>query len=155
MIDLRPITPDNHIEARKIAVHPQQERFVASIDKSLADAYVWKDAMVRIAFENDQPVGYIVVFPFDDGGQRIVNIVRIMIDARFQGRGLGRELLDRTLDWIGTLTPNVDLIRISTLPDNEIALGLYGRAGFTERGIEDGEVALYRPGTSINTVEIP
>ena len=145
MIELRPITPDNHIEARKIAVRPEQERFVASIDKSLADAYVWKDAMLRIAFEDDQPVGYVTVFPFDDDGQRVVNIVRLMVDARFQGKGLGRELLARTVDWIGTFAPSVDLVRISTLPDNEVALGLYKNTGFTERGIEDGEVALYRP----------
>ena len=145
MIDLRPITPDNHIEARRIAVRPEQERLVASIDKSLADAYVWKDALVRIAFEGDRPVGYVTVFPFDDDGQRVVNIVRLMIDARFQGKGLGRQLLERTVHWIGTFTPNVDLVRISTLPDNQVALRLYKSTGFTERGIEDGEVALYRP----------
>ncbi len=144
MIDLRPITPDNHIDARKLAVHPEQERWVASIDKSLADAFVWQDSIFRVAFDNDLPVGFILVFPFDQTGKRIVNIVRLMIDARFQGRGLGRELLNETLDWIGSFIPAVDNIRISTMPENTVALALYTSAGFVERGIEDGEIALYR-----------
>ena len=74
----------------------------------------------------------------------MVNIVRLMLDARFQGRGLGRELLNETLDWISSLAPPVACIRISTLHDNEVALTLYKSGGFQEQGIEEGEIALYR-----------
>lgn len=144
LIDFREITPDNHSEARKLAVRPDQTRFVATIEKTLADAYVYQDAMFRIAFESDVPVGFVMLYPFDKDDQRVVNIVRLMIDARYQGKGLGRALLDKTLGWIDTLSPTADVIRISTLPDNEPALGLYRSAGFQERGIEAGEVALYR-----------
>ena len=35
-------------------------------------------------------------------------------------------------------------VRISTLPDNEAALKLYRESGFEERGVEAGEVALYK-----------
>ena len=128
MIELRPITPENHLQARKLSVRADQERWVASIDKSLADAFVWQGASFRIAYVDDVPVGFILIFPF----------------ARFQGRGLGRELLNETLDWISSLAPPVDCIRISTLPDNEVALTLYKSGGFQERGIEEGEIALYR-----------
>lgn len=143
MIDLRPITPDNHVLARKLAVHPHQEKLVAAIDKSLADAFVYEDALFRVAYEADRPVGYTLVFPFDQDEQRLVNIVRVMIDARYQGRGLGRELLGKTLEWIRSFSPAVDKIRISTLPDNKVALGLYRAAGFVERGTEDGDIAMY------------
>ena len=145
MIELRPITPENHLQARKLSVRADQERWVASIDKSLADAFVWQGASFRIAYVDDVPVGCILIFPFAAGEERVVvNIVRLMIDARFQGRGLGRELLNETLDWISSLAPPVDCIRISTLPDNEVALTLYKSGGFQERGIEEGEIALYR-----------
>ena len=42
------------------------------------------------------------------------------------------------------MTPAPDLLRISTLPENEVALGLYLSMGFEIQGTEDGEVALYR-----------
>ena len=146
-MELRPITPDNHLDARALSVHMEQRRFVATVDKSLADAYVWKDALFRVAYSKAEPVGYVLIFPFEDDAERLVNIVRLMIDARHQNRGLGRELLLTTFDWIQTLTPRVNTIRISTLPDNEIALHLYRSMGFTERGVEDGEIALYKSAT--------
>ncbi len=97
-----------------------------------------------MAFEADEPVGYILVFPFTNNGNRIVNIARLMIDARFQGRGLGRQLLNVALNWISQFSPKVDLVRISTLPDNNIALSLYKKSGFVEERTEDGEIVLYK-----------
>ncbi len=144
MIDLQAITPDNHAAARELSVHPHQTRWVATIDKSLADAYVYKDALFRIAFKDNVPIGYVLIYPFDKEERRVVNIVRLMIDAGLQGKGLGRALLNQTMSWISTLAPPVDTVRISTLPDNEAALSLYRSAGFQEQGTEDGEIALYR-----------
>jgi len=144
MLQLVPIGPDNHLAARALTVDPAQERFVASVDKSLADAYVYQTAEFRIACIDETPVGYVLVFPFQQQARQLVNIVRLMIDARFQGRGHGRQLLQATLEWIGTFSPAVDTIRIATLPDNAAALSLYKSLGFVEQGIEDGEIALYR-----------
>ena len=144
MITLQEITPDNHAIARKMAVHPEQERLVASIDKTLADAFVWKEAIFRVATDGQTPIGYVFVFPFDDDGKHIVNIVRMMIDAERQGKGWGRQLLDETIKWVSTFTPKPDLLRISTLPDNEVALALYKSSEFIEQGIEEGEIALFR-----------
>jgi diamine N-acetyltransferase len=142
MIELRPITPQNHVEARKLAVRQDQQRFIASVDSSLADAFVW-DSIFRVAFEDGVPVGFILLFPFERDRKRLVNVVRLMVDSRYQGRGLGRELLSASLGYLTTFTHRVDIVRISTLPDNEVALALYKGSGFEERGIESGEVALY------------
>jgi len=141
MIKLRDITPDNHVEVRSLAVRPDQERFVATVDKSLADAFVWKDALVKSGYVEDIPVGFVMIFPFEEDGTRIVNIARLLVDAKFQGKGIGRDLLTETLNWIDSLSP--DRIRISTLPENEPALSLYKDVGFIQSGIEDGEIALY------------
>ena len=143
---LRPITPDNQAAIRSLSVSADQSHFVASVEQSLADAYVWKDAVFRGAYHEAEPVGYVMVFPFDREGEQVLNIVRLMIDERFQGRGLGRALLNETLDWIGSFEPPAERIRISTLPDNDVALGLYRSLGFEDSGTEDGEIALYRPG---------
>ncbi len=144
VIELVRITPDNHKAIRALEVRPDQSHLVAGVDASLADAYVWEGALFRGACEDDVPVGYVMVYPFDRDGQRIVNIVRLMVDAAHQGRGVGRAVLNETLSWISAFSPRPDALRISTLPENEVALGLYLSSGFEIRGTEEGEVALYR-----------
>lgn len=143
-VELVRITSNNHKAVRALAVRPDQTHLVAGVDASLADAYVWEGSMFRVALENNIPVGYVMVFPFDRDGQRIVNIARLMVDAQYQGRGLGRQILTETVKWISGFPPRPDALRISTLPENEPALGLYLSMGFEIRGTEDGEVALYR-----------
>ena len=141
-LKLRNITPLNHEQARQLSVFAHQEKFVASIEKTLADAYVWSDALFRLAFEDDHAVGFILVFPFEDDGANVVNIVRLMIDKEHQGRGLGRELLAATLDWIKSFEPVVDEVRISTLLGNAVALDLYRDIGFQDHAIVEGEQVL-------------
>ena len=121
MMDLQPITEQNHAAARKMSVRADQSQFVATIDKSLADAYVYSDSIFRLAISDGTPAGYVLIYPFDRDGKRIVNIVRLMIDARFQGKGLGRSLLTKTLAFVGALSPDVETVRISTLPENKNA----------------------------------
>lgn len=144
MIRLEPITPDNQKAVREMSVREDQQHLVAPVELSLADAYVWKESSFRAAYKDESPVGYVLVFPFTESDQRIVNIVRLMIDARYQGSGLGRALLITTLEWIESFSPVVDKVRISALPENEVALRLYRSEGFEDAGLEDGEVALYR-----------
>ena len=143
MIELRPITPENHRAARRMKVRDDQAHLVAPIESSLADAFVYSTSSFMVAFEGDVPVGYVLVQPFDEDGKRVVNIVRVMIDADHQGRGLGRELLEGTIRWVSAFEPTPERLRISTLPDNAVALGLYRSLGFQARGMEEGEIALY------------
>ena len=144
MIELVPIVPENYAEALKLSVHPEQESLVAGIVQTLADAYVWRESEFRLAVSEGVAVGYLLVFPFERQGQRLVNIVRVMIDARYQGKGLGGSLLDTAIEWISGFEPRPDLLRIATLPDNAVALALYKSRGFEELGTEGGEIALYR-----------
>jgi diamine N-acetyltransferase len=142
-LELVPISPENYESALSLSVRPDQADLVASVQKSLADAYVYSDSLFRIAMVDGVPVGYLLLFPFDSERGRTVNIVRFMIDEGFQGQGLGRRLLDLCLEWIKTLEPAVEIVRVSTLPWNEPALALYENSGFERSGMEDGEIALY------------
>lgn len=141
MIKLRDVTPENHLLIRSLSVHPNQTRFVASVDKSLADAFVWKDALVRAGYHEGEAFGFVMIFPYQQDQIASVNIVRLMVDANHQGQGLGRKLLSETLNWIASTA--AQRVRISTLPENHIALSLYKDFGFVESGIEEGEVAMY------------
>ena len=143
-VELIPLSPDNHKAVRALKVKPDQRHLVASVDASLADAYVWKDALFRGVFAAGEPVGYVMVFPFNRDGTEVVNIVRLMIAEEHQGRGLGRAAVQKTMEWVSGFSPRPELLRISTLPENEVALGLYLSLGFEIQGQEEGEVALYR-----------
>ena len=142
-IDLVPVSPANFELAMNLTVRPDQEDQISSVQESLAEAYVYPESFFRLAFAQGEPVGYLLLSPFDSERGRTVNIVRLMIDQRFQGRGLGRLLLQAALDWIATLEPAVDSVRISALPGNSAAIKLYESAGFVRTGLEQGEVALY------------
>jgi diamine N-acetyltransferase len=141
MIELRDVTPENHLLIRSLSVHPNQTKFVASVEKSLADAFVWKEALVRAGFHRGEAFGFVMIFPYVQDRLPTVNIVRLMVDAKHQGQGLGRELLTETLEWIASTA--AQRVRISTLPENEVALSLYKDFGFIESGIEEDEVAMY------------
>ena len=141
--ELKPITPDNYEQAVQLSVKPDQERFVASVQKSLADAYVFKESIFRIACYDGDPIGYLLLFPYVKSDRQHVNIVRLMIDQHYQGHGHGRRLLQESLDLIATLKPVVEVVRISTLPENHTALALYKSAGFVARAMEGHEIALY------------
>ncbi|MFT7218451.1 MAG: diamine N-acetyltransferase [Candidatus Azotimanducaceae bacterium] len=141
MIELRDVTPDNHLDIRSLAVHPTQQQFVATVDKTLADAFVWKEALVKAGYVDGEAFGLVMIFPYEEEGASMINIVRIMVAAKHQGKGLGRALLNETLHWIDALA--AQRVRISTFSDNVVALSLYKNIGFVEIGIEDGEVALY------------
>jgi hypothetical protein len=59
MIELHPVDPANHIDVRNLAVRANQERFGASVEKPLADAYVWSDGAFRAA----PIVGKVIALP--------------------------------------------------------------------------------------------
>jgi diamine N-acetyltransferase len=142
-LKLVPISPGNYRLAMELTVRPDQQELVASVQKSLADAYVYTESLFRLAVLDQVPVGYLLLFPFESDRGRTVNIVRLMIDERYQGEGWGRQLLAVALDWIQSFEPTVDTVRISTLPHNHFALRLYESTGFVREGVEDGEIALY------------
>ena len=144
MLTLEPVTPDNYDDALGLRIRPDQQRFVAPVVKSLADAYVYQGAIARVARLDNAAIGFLLLYPFEKDGQPSVNIVRLLIDEAYQGKGWGRKLLEVALDLAGTLTPSPQRIRISTAPDNTVALALYRSAGFEEAGLEEGEVALWR-----------
>ncbi|MEV6865667.1 hypothetical protein AB0M44_32295 [Streptosporangium subroseum] len=60
---LVPITPANIEAAIAVEVRPGQERFVAPVVQSLAEAYVYqKVAWPRLILDGDRPVGFLMAF---------------------------------------------------------------------------------------------
>lgn len=136
------ITPDNHHEARKIKVKEEQDHFVASIQNTLCDAYIFKESVFKLISTEERIVGYTLIYPHDHEGKKRVNIVRLAIDQKDQGKGYGKVALKMIIDWIKKDYP-CDVIRISVEPENIVAKTLYIKTGFIEGEIEGKEQALY------------
>jgi len=154
MISLRPVDASNYRECIELTVAPEQQRFVASNLQSLAEAYVWREAAEPFAvYSDDELVGFALLFPFagdvdddsipDPGTERGMVLVRLMVDARFQGRGYGRDAVEAIVE--NVRDRGLGTIRLSVVSENEQALEFYRRNGFAETGaIHGGEIVLER-----------
>lgn len=143
-ITLEPVTPENYNAARALAVRPEQERFVANVIQSLADAYVYKGAEAYLGRSGDDPIGFVLLYPAKENGRRIITIVRFLVDAAHQGKGAGRAMFQATLDLIAARAPRPERIKLSVVPDNAAALSLYLSFGFAGEEMEHGERVLWR-----------
>jgi diamine N-acetyltransferase len=143
MISLRPVDSSNYGKCIELTVAPDQERFVASNVRSLAEAYVWRDGAEPYAvYSDDEMVGFALLYPLEDEARGFI-LVRLMIDRRFQGRGLGRAALEAIVELIRSR--GLPTLRLSVVQANEQALEFYRRNGFAETGeIQEGEVVMER-----------
>ncbi|WP_405806777.1 GNAT family N-acetyltransferase [Streptomyces sp. NBC_00210] len=94
---LEKVTPDNVLAACRLKVQPYQERLVAPVARSLAEAYVHPElAWPRLIFDGEQLVGFVMGFFAanfaSDGSDDDFRsgIWRLNIAAGQQGRGYGR-----------------------------------------------------------------
>jgi diamine N-acetyltransferase len=147
-VSLRAVDSGNYRECIALTVAPDQERFVASNVMSLAESYVWRDGAEPYAvYSDDQVVGFALLFPLGEGEPddsvphpdtiRGFVLVRLMIDRRFQGHGLGRAALDAIVELIRSR--GLQTIRLSVVPENAQALEFYRRNGFVETGETEGD----------------
>ena len=139
MVQLRPITEDNFIDAFDLKLAPGQERFVSHPIRSLAQAYVYRDQCQPFGiYDDDRMVGYVmVIYDYDIPEY---DIWHMMIDGSNQGRGYGSAALERVLEFIKTKPfGDSDRVTLTCNRDNIYALKLYKHTGFAETGNVDGE----------------
>lgn len=141
MVELRPITEENFIDAFNLTLAPGQERFVSNPIRSLAQAYIYRDQCQPFGiYAEGRMVGYVMVIYDYDVPE--YDIWHMMIDQSEQGHGYGGEALDRVLDYIRT-KPFGDSSRVALTcnRDNPAARRLYERKGFRATGVEDEDEA--------------
>ena len=137
MIELKPITEDNFIEAFNLKLAPGQEEFVSHPIRSLAQAYVYRDQCQPFGICSEgRMVGYVmVIYDYDIPEY---DIWHMMIDESMQGRGFGSAALDRVIEYIKT-KPFGDSNRVALTCNKHdpIARKLYESKGFSATGAED------------------
>lgn len=139
MIELRPITEDNFIDAFNLRLAPGQERFVSHPIRSLAQAYVYRDQCQPFGIcAEGRMVGYVMVIYDYDVPE--YDIWHMMIDESMQGRGFGGEALDRVIEYIKAKPFGTsDRVALTCNRDNAAARRLYEKKGFSATGVEDGD----------------
>ncbi len=137
MVELRPITEDNFIDAFNLKLAPEQESFVSHPIRSLAQAYVYRDQCQPFGiYAAEKMIGYVMVIYDYDVPE--YDIWHMMIDQAEQGHGYGSEALDRVMEYIMTKPfGNSSRVALTCNKDNPIARKLYENKGFSATGNED------------------
>ena len=143
-VTLRPVTVENEQAVCALAVRPEQERLVASNTQSLADARAYPTCTPFAIYAGDAPVGFAMIRR-DYPAPGDYYLLRLMIDARHQGRGYGRAAMARLVDHVRAL-PGAAALRTSYDLGEGHAGPFYAKLGFVETGEMNGdEVELILP----------
>lgn len=136
MVELKPITEGNYIDAFNLKLAPGQEVFVSHPVKSLAQAYVYRNQCQPFGiYAEGKMVGYVlVIYDYDIPEY---DIWHMMIDESMQGHGYGSAAIDRVLEYIKTKPfGSSDRVALTCNKDNPIAQKLYESKGFSANGVE-------------------
>ena len=97
---------------------------------SIAEAHFEPKAWFRAIYAGEEPAGFAMVWR--DPDEQVFYIWRFMVDARFQGKGVGRRALELLLD--EARADGVAEVTLSVVPGPHSALAFYERSGFEQTG---------------------
>ncbi len=148
-VALREITADTVRAVVQLAVADDQQGFVAPNAVSLAQALFAPDAWYRAIYSGEELAGFVMLA---DESLRdppppspAVGVRRLMIDARFQRRGIGRAALQQVIAHVrrkGCFTA----LELSYVPGPGCPEPFYLSLGFRHTGrVDDGEIVLELP----------
>lgn len=142
-ITLKEVTQQNWRECVDLKVAPEQENFVAPNLFSIAESKFEPEWSPLAIYAGETIVGFTMVGR--DERDDSYWIIRLMVDAAYQGRGYGRAAMKEVIRQLKQ-KPDCREIKISFVPENVAAEKLYLGLGFKPTGwIEDGEVVLQLP----------
>jgi diamine N-acetyltransferase len=138
---LREITGETVRAITKLDVGPDQQGLVAPNAVSIAEAHFEPKAWFRAVYHGEEPAGFVMVWR--DPPEQVFYIWRFMIDAAYQGKGVGGRALELLLD--EARSDGVTEVTLSVVPGPNSALPFYERFGFEPTGvIHGGETELRR-----------
>lgn len=143
---LKEVTKETVRKVCNLTVADHQTDYVATTAESMAEATFYPEAWYRAIYNNEELVGLILMYdetlstPKPDKPK--LDVWRILIDQRFQGRGFGKKTLEQVIKHARDKN-SYEGIGLSFVPGNDRAERLYRSLGFKPTGaIEDGEVVM-------------
>jgi diamine N-acetyltransferase len=131
---LREITKETVREITKLDVGSDQQGLVAPNSVSIAEAYFEPKAWFRAIYWGEEPAGFAMVWR--DPPEGTFYIWRFMVDARFQGKGVGRRALELLVD--EARSDGAAEVTLSVVPGTHSALTFYESFGFEPTGLVHG-----------------
>jgi diamine N-acetyltransferase len=139
---LQPITPENWRATLSLAVHPEQQRFVADHTPIaaivLAKAYIRPDGLVWVpyAIYADAEIVGLIALAYAPGSRDQYWVYHFFIDQSHQGKGYGKVAFQAFMQMIRDLHPHCGQINLTVHPENSHAQQLYASLGFQPDGRE-------------------
>jgi len=152
MLEACEVVYDNVIEFLRLKVREDQEGLVASNAVTIAQAHYEPFSWMRGLKASDEPVGLIAMIDLrpehPDASERdpknAAYLWRLMIDARHQGKGYGKQAM--TLAFDQARRWRRDQMGIHVADEKGSALAFYRAYGFEPTGRVDGsEIFLLGP----------
>lgn len=146
-IRLVEVTDANRDAVTAVRVHPGQEQFVASVEKSFKDALENPEAnpWFRAAYDGNEPVGFVMLSWDVTPQPGIVGpyfLWRLLVGAEHQGHGYGSAILNEVVALLRA--DGATELLTSYVPGEGSPEPFYRGFGFAPTGEtdEDGEVIL-------------
>lgn len=141
------VTQENVRKACDVKVLATQEKFVAPVAVSLAEAYVYGDvAWPRVITDGDRVVGFVMVAVQPDEPIEAYRFClwRLAIDAAEQGKGYGRFAVAEVM--AEGRRRGVDKLHVTWMEGDGGPAGFYQSLGFVTTGeVLDGETVAAIP----------
>ena len=147
---LQEVTRENWRAALRLAVYPEQQRFIAEhvpiAAIALAKAYIRPGGLIWVPYafyDNQEMVGFTEL-AYEPESKENYWIFHFFIDRHYQRRGYGKRALHLFLQFIKEHHPQCQAIQLTVHPENVSAQHLYTDAGFLLTGAELGYEPVYR-----------
>ena len=134
-VSLREITGETVRSICDLKVRPDQNRFVAPVAISIAQAYFEPKAWFRAIYADETPVGFVMVYR--DPDEPDYYLWRFLLDARYQRLGFGKQAMGLLIDAVRTW-PNAAELLVSYVPDPDGPGPFYQQLGFEPTGEMEG-----------------
>ncbi|QFQ28581.1 GNAT family N-acetyltransferase [Bacillus thuringiensis] len=130
-IYLKAIDKSNWEEAIRVSVKEEQQTFITSNLYSIAEVQFLVHFYAKGIYLDEKMIGF-TMFGIDPDDNNYW-IYRLMIDEKFQGKGIGKQAIYLVIEEIRQDNyTNIPLIMIGYSPENLSAKFVYKKAGFIE-----------------------
>ena len=135
-VTLQEITEETLGDILELRVAQDQEKFVATNAKSIAQAYFSEHAWFRAIYAGDTPVGFVMLYIDEKVPE--YGVWRFMIDKHHQHKGYGAAAMQQVIAHVKGL-PNAKELFLSYVPEEGNPLPFYIKCGFVETGEWEGK----------------
>ncbi|MHC5269186.1 GNAT family N-acetyltransferase [Enterococcus sp. LJL98] len=144
-ITLLPVEPSNAFLGHSLQSTAAQiaDNLTLSVPEAIQEAFKITCAAPYFICCNDEVIGYTALV-FDEEipePEKRYWLWQLMIDQRYQGNGYASQALEQIIEH-QFKRKKVQMITLSTKPDNHRALQLYQKFGFVETGEKNGDEIL-------------